>query len=281
MSFTNPERHDQTVKKVILVLSDGLGYAVAVDGMGFLGHLVETKQASLYKAVCELPSMSRPTYETVHTGLPSSVHGFVSNSIVRCTTQPNIFRLAAQAGKVTAAAAYYWFSEMYNRIPYDPVEDKETDNGELPIQHGRFYDQDEYPDPEVFTTAGLLVRRFLPDYLLIHPMGMDHIGETFGGVSSQYRKQAIRQDASLAPLIAEWMERGYTILVTGDHGINPDGVHGGTTSEMREIPLYFIQPAVGGRGDTREIVSQMQIAPTICRLLGIPIPKTMQHPPLA
>ncbi len=119
-------------------LSDGLGYDVAVDGMGFLGHLVETKQASLYKAVCELPSMSRPTYETVHTGLPSSLHGFVSNSIVRGSAQPNIFRLAAQAGKVTAAAAYFWFSEMYNRIPYDPVDDKETDNGGLPIHTAAF-----------------------------------------------------------------------------------------------------------------------------------------------
>jgi predicted AlkP superfamily pyrophosphatase or phosphodiesterase len=267
--------------KVILVLSDGLGYDVAVDGMGFLGHLVETKQASLYKAICELPSMSRPTYETVHTGLPSSLHGFVSNSIVRCSTQPNIFRLASQAGKVTAAAAYFWFSEMYNRVPYNAVEDKETDDSGLPIQHGRFYDQDEYPDPEVFTTAGWLVGRFQPDYLLVHPMGMDHIGEHYGSHSSQYQKQAIRQDAALAPLIMEWSARGYAILVTGDHGINPDGVHGGTTPEMREIPLYLIRPAGGGRGDTREIVSQLQIAPTICRLLDIPIPETMQHPPIS
>ncbi|MCK4901193.1 MAG: nucleotide pyrophosphatase, partial [Anaerolineales bacterium] len=58
--------------KVILVLSDALRYDTAVAGMGYLGHLVEVKLASLYKVIGELPSMSRPMYETVHTGLPVS-----------------------------------------------------------------------------------------------------------------------------------------------------------------------------------------------------------------
>ncbi|MEW5942143.1 MAG: alkaline phosphatase family protein, partial [Chloroflexota bacterium] len=156
--------------KVILLLSDALRYDAATAGMGYLGHLVETKQASLYKIVGELPSMSRPMYETIHTGLPSSAHGVVANSIVRLSTQPNLFRLARDAGRATAAAAYYWFSELYNRAPYDPINDRETDDASLPIQHGRFYTEDEYPDKELFATAGLLVRRFAPDYLLIHPM---------------------------------------------------------------------------------------------------------------
>ena len=56
------------MSKVILVLSDALRFDVAKDNMGFLGHLVESKLASLYKVTGELPSMSRPMYETVHTG---------------------------------------------------------------------------------------------------------------------------------------------------------------------------------------------------------------------
>lgn len=52
--------------KVILVLSDALRYDVATANMGYLGHMVEYKKASLYKIVGELPSMSRPMYETIH-----------------------------------------------------------------------------------------------------------------------------------------------------------------------------------------------------------------------
>jgi predicted AlkP superfamily pyrophosphatase or phosphodiesterase len=48
------------MSKVILILSDALRYDIAKANMGFLGHLVETKQASLYKIIGELPSMSRP-----------------------------------------------------------------------------------------------------------------------------------------------------------------------------------------------------------------------------
>ena len=53
------------MSKVILVLSDGLRYDTAVASMGYLGHLVEKKLASLYKVIGELPSMSRPMKEVI------------------------------------------------------------------------------------------------------------------------------------------------------------------------------------------------------------------------
>ncbi len=265
------------MSKIILILCDALRYDVAKANMGFLGHLVETKQASFYKIIGELPSLSRPMYETIHTGLPSSEHGIVANTIVRRSTKPNIFQAVREAGRITAAAAYYWVSELYNHAPYDQIDDREVDDESLPIQHGRFYTEDEYPDIELFFTAAHLVRRFSPDYLLLHPMGMDYYGETFGADTKEYRSHAIYQDKRLAPLIMEWRERGYTILVTGDHGINADGDHGGTTSDQRDVPLFIIQPEGRGKGDTGEIVSHLQIAPTILSLLGIPIPETMKH----
>ena len=276
------------MNKAILVLSDALRYDIAKDNMGFLGHLVEIEKASLYKIVGELPSMSRPMYETIHTGLPSSEHGIVANSVVRISNKPNIFQAIKNVGKVTAAVAYYWYSELYNRAPYDHIDDRETDDTSFNIQHGRFYTEDEYPDIELFTSAAHLIRKFSPDYLLLHPMGMDYHGETYGSDSKEYRNHAIYQDSGLAPLIMEWMGLGYTIFVTGDHGINKDGRHGGTTPEQREVPFFVIQPDNGvlseskgqGRGDTGETISHLQIAPTILNLLSIPIPETMKHPPL-
>ncbi|HEX9616665.1 MAG TPA: alkaline phosphatase family protein [Anaerolineales bacterium] len=264
--------------KVILALSDALRYDAAVAGMGYLGHLVEVKQASLFKVTGELPSMSRPMYETTHTGTPASEHGIVSNYVVRRSNKPNIFQAVVEAGGTTAAAAYYWFSELYNRAPYDYVDDREVDDESKFIQHGRFYTQDDYPDLELFLTAASLVRKYSPDYLLLHPMGMDYMGERYGSDSAEYRNQAIRQDMWLATLVTEWMERGYNILVTGDHGMNADHLHGGTTPDVREVPLYLIRPGIPGRGQTGETLSMLQIAPTVCQLLGVPIPETMRFP---
>jgi predicted AlkP superfamily pyrophosphatase or phosphodiesterase len=266
------------MNKVILILSDGLRYDTAVEGMGYLGHLVETKKASLYKVTGELPSMSRPMYETIHTGLISSEHGIIGNSMVRLSDKPNIFQLVKNAGRVTAAVAYSWFSELYNCAPYNPITGKEVDDDSLSIQHGRFYTEDEYPDLEVFRTATLLIRRLQPDYMLVHPMGMDYHGETFGSDSKEYRNHAIQQDMWLVPFLMEWCTLGYQILFTSDHGMNQDGAHGGTTPEMREVPLYLIRSNGEERGDTHETISQLQIAPTILKLLNISTPNTMKHP---
>jgi predicted AlkP superfamily pyrophosphatase or phosphodiesterase len=268
------------LSKVILVLSDGLRYDTAVAGMGFLGHLVEKKLASRYKVVGELPSVSRPMYETIHTGLPASEHGIVSNLVVRRSTQPNIFLAAIEAGKKTAAAAYYWYSELYNRSPFDRIEDREVDDSSLPIQHGRFYTQDDYPDVELFATSMMLARKYNPDYLLVHPMGMDNMGEKYGAGSGEYQRQAVRQDMWLAAFIPEWLEKGYIILVTGDHGMSAFGHHGGTTPDVREVPLYLMGKNLVGKGETNEVVSQLQIAPTICRLLDIKIPNSMKQSPV-
>lgn len=265
------------MNKVILILSDALRYDTAVANMGYLMHLVEYKKASLYKIVGELPSMSRPMYESIHTGLPSSETGIVANSVVRLSDKPNIFKSVRDAGKVTAAAAYYWYSELYNRAPYNPVDDKETDDESLNIQHGRFYTEDEFPDYELLNSAAHLVRKYAPDYLLFHPMGMDYHGETFGADTKEYRNHAIYQDSKFAPRIMEWVEHGYTVFVTGDHGINRDGGHGGAASEQREVPFFAIQPSLKGRGEAGEVISHLQIAPTVLSVLAVPIPSTMKH----
>jgi predicted AlkP superfamily pyrophosphatase or phosphodiesterase len=245
-----------------------------------LEHLVEVGSATRYTVQAELPTVSRVLYETLHTGTPSSQHGITSNIVARRSNMPNLFDLASRIGLTTAAAAYCWFSELYNRCPFDQVDDREVDDPSLAIQHGRFYWADEYPDPDLFATAAMLVRKYSPDYLLVHPMGMDHAGETHGADTAHYRNHAQLQDTILGRCLPEWLERGYSVLITADHGVNADRSHGGTLPDVRSVPLYLLRPDRPGQGNTRSAVSQLRIAPTLCRLLGLPIPETMQAPPL-
>ena len=263
-----------------MVVSDGLRDDTAAEQMGYLEHLVETGQATRYTVRAEMPTVSRVLYETLHTGMPPSRHGITSNGVARLSRVPNVFRLASESGLCTAAAAYHWYSELYNRCPFDPIADREVDNPALPIQHGRFYMGYAFPDKDLFATAAMLARKFSPDYMVVHPMGMDHAGEAYGADTSQYRNQAIRQDQILGVILPEWIERGFRVLVTADHGVNRDHSHGGTLPDVRRVPLYAIVPGRAGRGDTGETVSQLRIAPTLCSLLGVPIPETMSEPPL-
>jgi arylsulfatase A-like enzyme len=57
-------------------------------------------------------------------------------------------------------------------------------------------------------------------------------------------------------------------------------MHGGTTPDVRHVPLFIIRPGMPGEGDTNKMVSMLQFAPTICSLLGLPIPETMKAAPL-
>ncbi len=266
--------------KVVLVICDGLGDAVARTRMGYLEHLTESGLASRFVSRAALPTASRMNYETIHTGLPPHAHGITSNHVVRRSSSPNLFTLASEAGLKTAAVALFFISELYHRSPYDPLVDAEYDDPASPIQHGRFYLQLDQPDGEVIWGAVALSKRFAPDYLLVHPLGVDHAGHEHGGNSTAYRNAVRKQDDYLAVAIPQWQDAGYTVLVMGDHGHPADKDHGGTSAEERYVPLYAISVIGDGRGDTGEIVDHTHIAPTICDLLGLDTPGTMTGSPI-
>lgn len=75
-------------------------------------------------------------------------------------------------------------------------------------------------------------------------------------------------DTLLAKFLPLWMEVGYTIVITADHGMNRDGMHGGTGNDERLVPLYAIgDPVIPGIYEA--MIPQLAVAPLICQLLGI------------
>ncbi len=257
--------------KVILVVLDGLNYQVAHDCMGYLNGLIETHQATLYKVQAQLPSMSRPLYECILTGKRPVESGIVNNEVVRLSHHSSVFSLAKDAGLITAAAAYHWMSELYNRTPYDAIRDRVTNDEALNIQHGCFYHSDHYPDEHLFLDAEYLRRQYNPNFLLIHPMNIDDTGHKFGLDSSQYRNSARYADIYLSRFVPQWIDQGYQIIVTSDHGMNNDRSHGGVLAEEREVPMFVIGSQFAHRNVVENIEppKQTEICGLVCDLLGI------------
>lgn len=261
--------------KVIFILLDGLRFDVAQTGMGYLAHLVEQQGASFYKVQAELPTLSRPLYEVLLTGTPVSQNGITANDVVRLSHEESIFHLATRHGLTTAAAAYSWFSELYNNAAFEPWRDRDQQTPDLPIQYGRFYWEDSYPDSHLLADAEMLRQAYSPDFMLVHPMGIDYAGHCYGANTKEYRSSALTSDSLLSHYIPRWREAGYTLLVTADHGMNADGNHGGTLPDVRETPLFCMglqfEPGLYLEG-----MSQLAIAPLICNLLGLPASEAMQ-----
>lgn len=261
--------------KVILIVLDGLRFDVAQASMGYLAHLLEHRQASLYKVQAELPTLSRPLYEVLLTGTPVAINGITTNDVVRLSSQQSVFHLAVQAGLTTAAAAYSWFSELYNSASFSWLRDRDQHRLVQPIQHGRFYWEDAYPDSHLFADAEMLRLAHSPDFMLVHPMGIDHAGHCYGADTAEYRGSALAADSLLSHYVPRWREAGYTLLITADHGMNADGQHGGTLPDVREVPLFCLGDGFAS-GLYLEGLSQLAIAPLICRLLELPLAPAMQ-----
>lgn len=265
--------------RVILVVLDGLAWQVAHDCMGYLHGLCEAGHASLYRMDCELPSLSRPLYECILTGVRPVDSGVVHNEVTRLSKEESIFHLAHKAGAKTAAAAYHWISELYNRSPYDAVRDRFTDDESLPIQYGVFYHGDSYPDDHLFIDGEILRRRHDPDFLLIHPMNTDDAGHRHGLESSQYRNAARRADNFLSAHLPTWIEQGYQIIVTSDHGMNKDHTHRGILPEERQVPLFVIGNQFSH--DPNAEPRQVELCGIIAQLLGVPHQKNWNKKLLA
>lgn len=254
-------------RNVVLVLVDGLNFATARDCMGHLTALTRAGLGAVYCLECELPALSRPLYECILTGAAPAVSGVLGNADPRMSRQSAVFHHARSAGLTTAAAAYHWISELYNRTPFDPATDRHVANPDLPIQYGHFYFTDHYPDDHLLADAECLRRRVQPHFLLIHPMGVDHAGHLEGADSALYRNTARNVDMLLAQYLSNWLREGCQVLITADHGMTRDGTHNGLLPEERKVPLY-----VFGEGFSRSPAAapaQTEICGTICELLGV------------
>lgn len=254
--------------KLVMITLDGCRYDTAAEELGYLEHLTEKGLAARYPVMSELPSNSRPLYEVLLTGTPPCENGIVTNLSVRLSEKESIFHLARGCGLTTAAAAYHWVSELYNRAPFVFHEDRVQNDERKAIQHGMFYFEDQYPDSHLFLDAHYLLKTYQPDFLYVHSMNIDDTGHKFTSDSKEYRQSVDKADLILAETLPFWMKAGYQIVVTADHGMDEYGHHGGTREGVRRVPLYIISDQVEARVNDED-VPQLMIAPLICRLLGI------------
>ena len=255
--------------KTIMVLLDGCTYKDAEENMGYLEHLCEKEQGAKYKVRGELPAMSRPLYETLLTGLPVYQHGIFNNLTNRMSNCENLFSLCDKNALVTGAAAYFWMSELYNRAPFDYVQDRIRLEKTSGIHHGIYYYEDCYPDSHVLGEGEFIRRTYQPDFLLIHTMNVDNEGHLHGGGSKNYNSMLIKADVLLSQYITMWRAQGYQVIVTADHGMNENGFHCGNTSADRTVPLYIFSDKIQNGIFTDKEITQLSIAPLVCYLLEI------------
>ena len=172
--------------KTIFVLLDACQYEAASKYLGYLEHMIDYNKGAKYKVLGELPSLSKPMYATLFTGLPVCKHGVTCNEVGGVLPYDSVFSLCRKAGGRTAAISYSWMSELYSRAPYVSDRDRVQLDAEGSIQYGMYYWDDNYPDSHVFAEGECLRKTFDPDFMLYHTMAVDEWGHMKGADSAEY-----------------------------------------------------------------------------------------------
>jgi predicted AlkP superfamily pyrophosphatase or phosphodiesterase len=271
--------------KLLLIVLDGLPWRNWQPFMGNLEGWVQSGAARKWRMRSVLPSTSACCYASIHTGVSPQIHGVLSNEIRHRATLPDVFSEVTKAGGKTGAVTHSYWSEFFNRYPFDLVRDLEYDEPSGPITHGRFHTMTGYghdnqmtpSDVDLFATLTMLTARFGIDYGILHTCTLDSMGHRYGHDCAEMDHALAVMDSMLAAWLPRWLEDGYEVIVTADHGQTARGHHGGNDPDMQDFALYYFGQANGP--DPEILLDQLQMAPTILKRIGVALPDTMQAEP--
>jgi len=273
-------------RKLLLIILDGVPYANWRRLFGNLEGWVQSGDARVWRMRSVLPSTSASCYASIHTGVSPQVHGCTGNEVVRRLDLPDIFSQTRKAGGVTGAVTHSFWSEFFNRAPFDLIRDLEYDEPDsATINHGRFHTMTGYnlinqmtpSDVDLFATLTMLCVRHGLNYGILHTCTLDSMGHRFHHDAREMDHACYAMDAMLAPFIPKWRAMGYEVIVTADHGQDARGHHGGTGEAQQDFAFYYFGDAAGPPQDT--VLDQLSLAPTILTRLGAPVPDTMKAAP--
>ncbi|APX10916.1 alkaline phosphatase family protein [Tateyamaria omphalii] len=272
--------------KLLLIILDGVPLRNFRRLFGNLEGWVDSGDAQTWTHRSVIPSISASCYASIHTGVTPAQHGCTGNGNVFRLTQPDVFGQVRKAGGTTGAVAHSFWSELFNRHPFDCVRDIEYDETESDtINHGRFHTMTGYglinqmtpSDVDLFGTLTNLCARFDLTYGMLHTCTLDSMGHRFFHDCQEMDHACFVMDEMLAPFIPRWRDMGYEVIVTADHGQDDRGHHGGRGALQQDTALYYFGDATGP--DAGTVIDQLQLAPTILNRLGADIPDTMRGAP--
>ncbi|KAB0354226.1 hypothetical protein FD755_022764 [Muntiacus reevesi] len=263
--------------KVVIMLIDALrdDFVFGSKGVKFMPYttyLVEKGSSLSFVAEAKPPTVTMPRIKALLTG---SLPGFID--VVRNLNSPtlledNVITRAKAAGK---RIIFYGDETWVKLFPKHFVEYDGTTS---------FFVSD-YTEVDDNVTRHLdkVLKRQDWDVLILHYLGLDHIGHVSGPSSPLIGQKLSEMDSILMKVHTSLLsEERDTLLpsllvLCGDHGMSEAGGHGASSMEEVNTALVLISSAFERKpGDVRHPthVQQTDLAATLSIGLGLPIPKS-------
>ncbi|CAL9730744.1 GPI ethanolamine phosphate transferase 2 [Monosporozyma unispora] len=132
------------------------------------------------------------------------------------------------------------------------------------------------------------------DTLILHYLGLDHIGHKGGAFSKFMPNKQTEMDNVIKDIYNNLIDEDSLLVVLGDHGMNDVGNHGGSSAGETHAGMVFLSPKLskypyfkdieapyetplnGDNEPSFEFMNQIQqidLVPTIAAMFNIPIPQ--------
>ncbi|XP_030382090.1 GPI ethanolamine phosphate transferase 2 [Scaptodrosophila lebanonensis] len=211
----------------------------------------------------DIPTVTMPRLKSITTGTLSNFIDIALN--VGHTEQLHdslLHRLKQHKANVSFAGDRTWvelFPSEFNRHS---------------ANNDSFFVNDFYKgDRNVTKVLGLELEKRDWTLLILHYLGLDHIGHVEGNKSPRVKDKLKEMDDALKNILDHKNITNYLLMLTGDHGMAEGGGHGGNTPYETLVPLYLFSSDCSKSTGGPKRYNQIDLAPTLAVLLSIEIPK--------
>jgi hypothetical protein len=264
-------RTPRLTRRVVLVVIDGLGAREAQ-----LPYLDELRRRGVAAtARVPYPTISRPNYVTILTGVPPRDSGVRANRVaVPAAVDTAMDRVQAAGLRVAAASDFGSMATLFVRNAPSLFGVEWIEHGARvapapplgwPFDDVRRVESLDALEP-ILAELATGDAAFVPVLVL----DVDRAGHA-AGVGDAYRATASAVDRMLGRAFAGLDLAHDTVIVTADHGHVAPGGHGGDEPEVSNVPLILAGSGIAPGARVRD-ARLIDVAPTVAALLGVPAP---------
>ncbi|CAH2350083.1 GPI ethanolamine phosphate transferase 2 [[Candida] railenensis] len=296
--FTGSNGEPQQFNKFVLMVVDAMRadflYSETHSHMSFVHQLISEGSAIPYTAFSNPPTVTLPRLKGITTGgTPSFLDAILNVADDKDSSQGlssqdswvRQFRYKSEGKTLNFYGDDTWlklfpkkefFSETDGTNSFFVSDFTEVDNNVT-----RHLDSELSQSPSTW------------DGLILHYLGLDHIGHKGGPTSSHMESKQKEMDSIVERIynyvsVDKEKSEDTLFIVMGDHGMNEIGNHGGSTEGETSAGLLFISPKFQKIKSSKKLkaplpnsenysyfnkINQIDLVPTLAALLNFPIPK--------
>lgn len=275
-------------RRTVLMLLDAWkwDFLEAFGEMEYVRRSIATGDASVLRARVQTPTVTMPRIKALTSGSVPSFASILLNFHSAAAAEPSWPRAAKEAGRrLVFFGDDTWlalFPDVFETRSEGVVSFFVTDYTQVDHNVTRRIDA-ELTQWERGAEAAA-------DVLILHFLGLDHIGHSLGGESAEIPGKLLEMDGVVRKIHEGLLRSGSPFLFTilGDHGMTKAGNHGGSSLDETRVPVVVYRSKEEGEsrkeerkqeGDGRRTsltappeIEQLDVASFLSHELGVAVP---------